>query len=279
MSEQEADVEVSTEHITSTIDDKFFNPAVDMTFDMSIIIPVYNNANFTKSAVTDLLKLSKKYEIIIVDNGSTDDTPIAMFDLMDLVKEETAELCYMNCPRNLGFGRANNKAYKHARGKNILFLNNDIRVKSDFATWPERLIEYCDKGHLVSANGGLLDGQFNFVAETNDVRDDEFFYLSGWCLAGSRETFDKLILDHYSHDETDEITLGRAYGPWDEQFFAYFEDDDLSWRAKAQGIPLSVVSVPVHHFGRMTSKKLDISTMYKRSQIIFRELWAEKLKK
>jgi GT2 family glycosyltransferase len=246
---------------------------------LSIIIPVYNNVNFTKSALLDLIKLPSNHEIIIVDNGSTDETAVVVNEIIAGLTVNSPKVVYIGCPKNLGFGRANNKGYKHANGQNILFLNNDIRVKSDHSTWTDALIQECKAGKLVSANGGLLDGRFNFIRETDKLVVSEYFYLSGWCLAGSRETFDKLILDLFSDDRTDEIKEGKAWGPWNEKFFAYFEDDDLTWRAIAMDVPLSVVGVPVHHFGSMTAKKIGLSNMYKTSQQIFKDIWAGKLKK
>lgn len=245
---------------------------------LSIIIPVYNNVNFTKSAVQDLLRLPNNHEIIIVDNASSDNTPEVVFSAIDERTEEDAQLVYINCPRNLGFGRANNKGYKHSRGKNVLFLNNDIRVRENRTNWTQEIITLCEQEYLMSANGGLLDSKFNFIRETNEMHDNEYFYLSGWCLAASRATFEKLVLNHYSDDKTDEIKEGRSWGPWNEKFFAYFEDDDLTWRAKDMDIPLKVVKVPVTHFGQMTSRKLDMSTMYRTSQVIFKELWASRMK-
>lgn len=245
---------------------------------LSIIIPVYNNVNFTKAAVQDLLMLSKDHEIIVVDNNSTDETEQVLSELRSKQNPEGASLITIRCPRNLGFGRANNKGYKHSSGRNVLFLNNDIRVKQDKADWTKQMVRLCEEGWLMSANGGLLDSKFNFIRETNDIEDSDYFYLSGWCLAGSRETFDRLVLNHFSDDKTDEIKEGKAWGPWNEKFFAYFEDDDLTWRARDINIPLRVIKVPVVHFGQMTSKKLDMSTMYKKSQVIFRELWASKMK-
>lgn len=263
-----------------TIENVSYNEVKDnRAIDLSIVIPVYNNCNFTKSCIIDLLQLPDNHEIIIVDNGSTDDTAMMIHDLLDTRKPGCAHLLYVGCPKNLGFGRANNKGYKHSKGKNVLFLNNDIRVQTNHFGWTKDIIESCQDGFLLSANGGMLDPQFNFIKETDNLIESEYFYLSGWCLAASRETLDKLVLNHYSDDRTDEIKEGKAWGPWNEKFFAYFEDDDLTWRAKDLNIPLKVVSVPVVHFGRMTSKKLDLSQMYKTSQEIFKQLWASKLKK
>lgn len=247
-------------------------PTKDLSIDLSIIIPVHNNVHFTKSALNDLVRLPNTAEIIVVNNASTDETSEVVYSFSNDVR-----VSLIDCSRNLGFGRACNKGYKHSNGKNVLFLNNDIRFKS-FDGWTDRLIDECERGYLVAANGGILDRDFNFIRETPNIIEDNRFYLSGWCIAASRNTFDRLILNHYSHDVTDVITSGRAWGPWNEKFFAYFEDDDLSWRAKELSIPFSIIDVPIVHFGRMTSRKLDLSSIYKTSKATAIELWANKFK-
>lgn len=227
---------------------------------LSIIIPVHNNCNFTKSCITDLMKLPDDHEIIIVNNASTDGTS----DMLETMQTWAGEkLKVISASENLGFGKANNLGYAQAKGDNILFLNNDIRVKEDHEDWTDILVQECEQGNLVSANGGLLNADFRFIRETNSYVENKFFYLSGWCLAASRKVFDQLILE-------------SAQGPWNEKFFAYYEDDDLSWRAQELGISLKVTPVPVIHFGRMTSKKLGLGDIFEKSYNTFVDLWAEK---
>ena len=85
-----------------------FNPKLDKVL-CSIIIPVYNNVNFTKAALQDLLRLPNTYEIVIVDNASTDSTAEEIFNLIEGRQDSQAQLSYVSCPRNLGFGRGSNK--------------------------------------------------------------------------------------------------------------------------------------------------------------------------
>src|SRR5258708_3546798 len=115
---------------------------------LSIIIPVYNNVNFTKAAIQDLLMLPKNHEIIVVDNNSYDETEQVLSELRSHQNPEGAKLITIRCPRNLGFGRANNKGYKHSSGRNILFLNNDVRVKKDKTDWTKEMVQLCDEGWL-----------------------------------------------------------------------------------------------------------------------------------
>ncbi len=237
---------------------------------------MYDNVDFTKAAIKDLLKLSNKYEIIIVDNASRDDTPFVVNQLIESRAEYQAKLVYIGCPKNLGFGRGNNKGYKHAAGEYIIFLNNDIRVRGRHEDWPTIMLEWAKKGFLVGTEGALLNKDFDFVKEGTGLEQSKYWYVSGWCLCGSRENFDKLIMNHYSHDETDEIMEGKAWGPWNEKFFAYFEDGDLTWRARDMGMEFKEVDVPIHHFGRMTGKNLNISYLYKRSKRVFKKIWKGK---
>lgn len=229
---------------------------------LSIIIPVHNNSNFTKSCIQDLLRLPDDHEVIVVNNASSDGTS-EMLVAAQKRMGDGPQLKVIEASENLGFGKANNLGYEQSQGDNILFLNNDIRVKDDHEDWTDELIQQCEQGHLVSANGGLLNADFRFIRETNSVVDNKFFYLSGWCMAGSRKVFDKLIME-------------PSKGPWNEKFFAYYEDDDLSWRAQELGINLKVVSVPVIHFGRMTSKKLGLGEIFEQSYNVFKDLWADK---
>lgn len=221
---------------------------------ISFIIPVFNNFAFTQACIVDLLKLERNIEIIVVDNASSDDTN----KLKELFKDK---IIIIKNNTNLGFAKACNLGYSKAKGDFIIFLNNDIRVKSDFSNWVDNLII---KDTLVSPNGGLIDYRCNFIKETN-LKTSGYFYLSGWCLAGFKNVFEKLKIKNY-------------LGPFSEEFgLAYFEDTDLSFRAAKQSIPLKVVKIPVHHFGKMTSSKIGTSTLYQSAKDIFVKKWMNKM--
>lgn len=227
--------------------------------DLSIIIPCFNNLNFTKNIINDLVKLPDSCEIIITDNASTDGTVEYLKELISNSLEHKIKL--IENGSNLGFGKANNQGYEIASGETILFLNNDVRVKSDYSSWHERLLEHVSDDSLISLNGGLLDSNFNFITETRQYVDNSGFYLSGWSLAGKKKIFDCLTHENWG-------------GPWDsDTFFSYFEDCDLSFRAKEKGIPLKVVELPLHHFGRMTGKKLNLPKLYSESRVKFIKKW------
>lgn len=220
---------------------------------ISIVIPVYNNFAFTKACLDDLSKLKVQNEIIVVDNNSSDET--------QNLHEYFKDIKIIKNKKNFGFAKACNIGYKQSSGDYVLFLNNDIRVKSSYEDWVNLLdVPNC----LISPNGGLLDQNCGFITETKNYKSG-YFYLSGWCLGAYKDVFNKLIINNYQ-------------GPFSEEFgIAYFEDTDLSFRARLKNIKLKIAAVPVHHFGKMTSSKVGLSALYGTAKQIFIKKWHNKM--
>lgn len=220
---------------------------------LSIVIPVWNKYNFTRSCLKDLSSLPEDHQIIVVDNGSTDETEPEL--------KNNPRIHYVRNKENLGFAKACNIGYSVASAPNVLFLNNDIRVKSNFTDWTEPLIKWCPT-HLVGPTMGQLDHNLNFVREANTVLPGKS-YMSGWCVASSKEVWEKLIIESYE-------------GPFSEEFgLAYFEDTDLGFRAQMQGTLVKVVDIPVVHFGRQTSAQLNTQKLYTQAREIFVKKWSK----
>jgi O-antigen biosynthesis protein len=232
---------------------------------LSIVIPVFNKYNFTKSCLADLSQLPDDHEIIVIDNGSTDETQTEL--------EKNTRIKYYRQSNNLGFARACNIGYNKADASNILFLNNDIRVKSNHTNWTEELLKWCPQA-LVGPTMGQLDSNLNFVQEANKVLTGKS-YMSGWCLASSREIWSKLWIPR---GETRAETANNAIAQiFSEEFgLAYFEDTDLSFRARKLGIPMQVIDIPVVHFGKQTSNQLNTHQLYSQARQIFVKKWLSK---
>jgi O-antigen biosynthesis protein len=229
---------------------------------LSIIIPVYNKYNFTKACLADLARLPEDHQIIVVDNGSSDETRREL--------EGNKKITYHREAVNLGFAKACNLGYSIAVAPNVLFLNNDIRVKSNHQGWTQELIKWCPQA-LVGPTMGQLDNNLNFVQEANRSLPGKS-YMSGWCLASSKEIWNKLEI---RRDPT--LLYDRTPPPqiFSEEFgLAYFEDTDLSFRARKLEIPMQIVEIPVVHFGKQTSSQLNTRQLYQQARQIFVKKWS-----
>lgn len=225
---------------------------------LSIVIPVFNKFNFTKSCLNDLSKLPSDHQIIIVDNGSTDETQSSL--------QDSTEITYIRNDTNLGFAKACNIGYGRSLSNNVLFLNNDIRVRSQNDveySWTAPLVQKCPYG-LVGPTMGQLDNNLNFVQEANKILSGNS-YMSGWCLASSKEVWSKLAIPRNNNDI--QQIFSEEFG------LAYFEDTDLSFRARKLGIEFQVVDIPVVHFGRQSSKQINTALLYQNAREIFVKKW------
>jgi GT2 family glycosyltransferase len=245
---------------------------------VSIIIPVHNQWAYTHSCLASLVKNSGTipFEVIIADDVSTDQT----WQVGDLV----GNVRVVRNETNLGFLRNCNRAAKAARGKYLLFLNNDTNVQPDWLAPLVSLLEgdisigmtgsklvYPD-GMLQEAGGIMWDDAsgWNFGWRDDPERPEynyvkEVDYISGASLMIRKEVWEKA----QGFDE--------CYAP------AYFEDTDLAFRVRALGyrVVFQPQSVVVHFEGVSHGK--DLNAGVKSHQEVnkgkFLERWHEVLKR
>lgn len=218
---------------------------------LSIIIPIYNKWSFTKSCLEVFKTLPSDIEIIIVDNGSIDETQSAI---------EQYNVKYIKNDSNLGFGQACNIGYHQSIGDYVMFLNNDIMFKTKDNSWLYSYIGKIKDNELVGPSGGFVDpkNDFSFCYETKD-NSKPINYVSGWCISAKRNTWEK---------------LSGTIGPFDSKtFFLYFEDVDLSFRASRLGMKLVLAEVPLEHIGKQSSKQGEIYPRYLRAKKNFVNKW------
>lgn len=240
---------------------------------VSIIIVTYQNVELTRQCVTSIIRSTTypDYEIILVDNASSDGTRTYLKYLMRT--EPRVKVILNN--ENRGFAAANNQGIKIAEGDVLLLLNNDTVVPRG---WLWRLVRYLDDKGI-----GLVGPVSNFVG--NEARIDvPYETLTGMEAFAARymylkegQHFDIKMLAMFCiamrRDFIDEIGL------LDEQFgIGMFEDDDYSERAKAAGYRVVCAEdVFVHHYGQSAFKLLlesgEYQDVWDKNQAYFEEKW------
>lgn len=115
---------------------------------VSVIIPVYNNAKLTKQCLESIFAVGARvdFEVIVVDNGSSDETAKILTAL-------SGKILTIQNERNLGFAKACNQGAKQARGKFVVFLNNDTIVTDG---WLDQLVATMESGTEIGAVGAKL---------------------------------------------------------------------------------------------------------------------------
>lgn len=240
---------------------------------VSIVIPVYNQFSYTYLCIKSIVENSGDipYEIIIADDCSTDDTK--------KISELISGLTLIRNKENLRFLKNCNNAAKSAKGKYILFLNNDTQVQPNWLKPLAELIESKEDIGMVGSKlvypdgslqeaGGILwkDGSaWNFghgsnamLAQFNYVKEAD--YISGASIM-------------IKHD------LWKEIGGFDDNFApAYCEDSDLAFEVRKHGqkVMFQPKSVVVHFEGK--SNGTDISCGQKAYQVINNKKLVEKWK-
>lgn len=114
---------------------------------VSIIIPVFNQAHYTAKCLESIFKNTPDgYEVIIVDNGSTDETP-------QLLSSYAGKIRVLRNATNQGFAKACNYGAKESRAPYLLFLNNDTEV---LPGWLQPLLIMAGKDDIGAVGSKLI---------------------------------------------------------------------------------------------------------------------------
>ncbi|SHI38708.1 glycosyltransferase [Lutispora thermophila] len=234
----------------------------------SIIILTYNNLEYTKLCIDSIRKYTQKgtYEIIVVDNHSTDGT-------VDWLKEQKDLKLILN-DENYGFPKGCNQGIQAAKENNdIILLNNDVIVTPNWLNNLRKCLysskdigavgaitNSCSNYQAIPVNYSNLDEMIRF-AESNNISNnslwEERLRLVGFCMLIKNEVVQKVGL-------MDEIfTPGN------------FEDDDYSFRIRKAGYKLMLCKDSfIHHFGSASFGK--VSKEYRELLMKNREKFAKK---
>lgn len=214
---------------------------------VTLVLLNWNGKDDTLACLKSLQDLSyPNYDIIVVDNGSTDDSVSA-------IKQGYSDITLIETGANLGFAEGNNVGIRYALKQNpefILLLNNDTVVEADFL---DHLIAYAAS----KDNRGLFGSKINYFDQPDSI----------W-WAGSQWNTETLEFEHIGIDQQDNGAFDQAreidyvcgcalliptnvinkIGLMDPEYFLTYEETDWCYRARHAGYPSYYVpSARIYH--------------------------------
>jgi GT2 family glycosyltransferase len=235
----------------------------------SVIIPNWNGVHVLVPCLRALARQSfRDFEVIVVDNQSTDDS-------LQTLATDYPSVGVVPLDDNYGFARAINEGVAQARGNYLVFLNNDTEAEQE---WLKELVALMDGRPDV----GMADSKIMLFSEPTKL-DSVGIEYSRWGFPtprgrGCEESLFNEGAEVFACCGGASIirrALVELIGAYDERFFAYLEDVDLSYRVRLAGyvcwnVPTSRI---YHHLGK-TSGGLTPLTRYHS----FKNVWLVYLK-
>lgn len=224
---------------------------------VSIVIVNYNGKAYLKECLQSLRDVEYTHiEILLVDNGSSDDS-------LAYVRRHFPSVKIIECKENSGFAGGNNIGMKKARGAYILMLNNDTKVNKNFIGELVNVFEH-DKSIgaaqsklLMMDDPALLDSvgafqtpigflyHYGYAKKNTSTYEKSITLYSakGACMMVRRDVLERILID------------GDVF---DKNYFAYFEETDLCHRIWLAGYKVVFVptSIVLHKMGA-TSQQMD----------------------
>ena len=139
---------------------------------VSIIIPTYNREKYIARAVQSILRQTyDRYEIIIVDDGSTDNTP----EIIQKLKEKESRIRYIKLEQNQGASHARNVGMQEAKYDYIAFLDSDDEwLPNKLELQMRRMLESSEETGLVFCrmSGITRDGKTRYITPHQDIEKE-----------------------------------------------------------------------------------------------------------
>lgn len=197
----------------------------------SVIVLNYNGGRLLEDCLHSLAsqELEGGFEVLLVDNESTDGSPEAAVGRFPDVR-------LVRAGKNLGFAGGNNLGIEQARGRHVVLINNDARARPG---WLAALVEAAESDPRV----GAVTCKVLFAEPPGVIQNAGSLLLSDG--SGAERGYEQP--DRGQFDTAEEVfaicgagvLLSRAMledvGGFDDAFFLYYEDTDLSWRMRLRG--------------------------------------------
>jgi len=234
---------------------------------VSIIIPVFNKIEITTNCIDHVREFNKKcvYEIIVVDNGSTDKTEEVLSNDRDII--------YIRNKENLGISKAYNQTAGKAQYDILCFMHNDVFIQE--RNWISKIADFFVR-HKEAGIVGLYgakkirrDGSFmgrGIVHAKSDGKSvmggyEEVAVVDGLFMALSRYVYEKA-------------------GGFDAGYNIHYYDKDISLRTFQSGFKNYVIDIPFTHKGAGTRSAIGAGTddvIREEMKALFLERWGRHL--
>jgi GT2 family glycosyltransferase len=222
-------------------------------FKTVVIIPNWNGSDTLVSCLDSLVSQTLDHHVIVVDNGSIDVS-------VQLIEKRYPNVELIKHTENKGFAGGVNPGFKRAielKAKYAAAFNNDAEADEQ---WLANLVKYLDQNDEIGiATSKILDADGSHIDSTGD-------YYTNWGLPYPRgrgeENLDKYdtstnIFAASGGASLYRVSMLEQIGLFDEDFFAYYEDVDLSFRAQLAGWKVALVpKAIVYHQISATSNKI-----------------------
>ncbi len=227
--------------------------------DVTVVIVSYNTREITRNCLASIYAKTTgvRFEVFVVDNGSRDGSP-------EMVHAEFPRARLIETGRNLGFGPANNLAYRQSRGRYVFFLNNDTLLVNNailqFFEWMEKTNERVgvvgtmledEAGDVMGSYGlfplysGLLRQKAKALV-TDPIRTLSFVLGNGKISFRRKRPVERRRLVDYI--EGADLFVPRRVldevGAFDESYFLGVEDMDLQYRMRQTGYSRVIIPGP-----------------------------------
>lgn len=258
--------------------ENFANACVSRIPSVSIIVLTYNNLKLNRICINSILENTAypDYELVIVDNNSTDGT---VEYLKDLEGKEYPQVKVIYNEENVGFAGGNNIGMQQTRGEYVLLLNNDTVVTRGWITNLTKHLENDEKYGMCGAITNSIGNEAMVRANYKNMKTMREFAYSYTASHMGEEYLDTDRLAMFC--TLIRRTIIEEHGALDQQYkIGMFEDDDYAQTVMAAGYKLVIAEDSfVHHVNNASFKKIDDETYHKifeENKALFEKKWNKK---
>ena len=245
---------------------------------VSIVIPNFNGSHLLRTNLLSVItsvstfekKTNKRAEIIIVDDGSSDNSLSVLDKIKKNCDRQEIRFCYLSLKKNSGFSSAINIGVKSSKGEIVVLLNSDVRPKQNFLEFllphfeNEKVFavgcmdESIENNKIVDRGRGIGEWKKGLLYHSAGKMDQaDTLWVNGGSGAFRRIIWEKIG------------GMQEVYNPY------YWEDIDISYRAQKAGFETvfekKSIVVHEHEAGiiKTTKSEKDINKVAYRNQFFF----------